>query len=144
MGKNIGHCEFRPCEVQQGGDGNIQTVCIIRYDVGSNTNVCCSDPIFGSKPIHDFKTAFIAIKNFRPMLVRVPLGPGAQDMSTKEHIVLDVDTFDVKASFGADTWGKPRDVELHEDVKLWAEGLRQGGGAGYDSLSVVMYLRSYS
>ncbi|KAI0339793.1 hypothetical protein BDW22DRAFT_544526 [Trametopsis cervina] len=64
------------------------------------------------------------------MLSRVPLGPANEGMSTHGHVVLDVDTFDVKGAIGEDVWGKPVDVELDPDVKLWVEGLREGGGGG--------------
>lgn len=64
------------------------------------------------------------------MLARVPLGDGQKGMSTQAHLVLDVHTFDIKGSIGEDQWGKPSDIELHSDVRLWVDGLRRGGGGG--------------
>lgn len=84
----------------------------------------------GNKPLNERRSAFITMKNFRPMISRVPLGPGGEGMSTKAHLVLDVNTFDVKGAFGEPKWGNPLDIEFSADVKAWVEGLRQGGGAG--------------
>lgn len=70
------------------------------------------------------------MKNFRPMLSRVPLGPGKSGLSNNSHLVLQVDCFNVIAAFGADVWGSPVDVEFNTDIKTWVEGLRQGGGEG--------------
>ncbi|KAI0092925.1 hypothetical protein BDY19DRAFT_920900 [Irpex rosettiformis] len=88
------------------------------------------DPQFGSTPVHQRKTAFITMTKFRPMLSRVPLGPAKQGMSTKAHIVLEVDAFEIIGAFGEDAWGKPVDMEFNQDIKLWVEGMREGGGNG--------------
>ncbi|KAI0690544.1 hypothetical protein BC835DRAFT_176567 [Cytidiella melzeri] len=88
------------------------------------------DPQFGETLIHEWKTAFITIKNFHPRCARIALGPTNQGMSSSEHVFLDVHEFEVKAALGEQTWGKPVDVELHKDIKLWVEGLREGGGQG--------------
>ena len=93
-----------------------------------------SDPSFGETPVHEWKTAFITIKHFRPMLSRVPLGPAQQGMSPEPHIVLEVDSFEIKGSTGVDVWGKPVNAEFNEDVRLWVEGMREGGGNGYVTL----------
>ena len=94
------------------------------------SDIFARDPQFGGTPIHEWKAALVTIKNFRPMLSRVPLGPKIQGMSTNAHLVLEVDVIDVKGAFGEDVWGKPVDVELHPDIKLWVEGLRVSGGDG--------------
>ena len=65
------------------------------------------------------------------MLSRFPLGPANQGMTSKAHIALEVNAFDVKGSFGEEAWGKPMSVEVQQDMKLWVEGLREGGGNGY-------------
>lgn len=44
--------------------------------------------------------------------------------------MLEVHTFDIKGSIAEDQWGKPSDIELHSDVRIWVDGLRRGGGGG--------------
>lgn len=64
------------------------------------------------------------------MLSRFPVGPANQGMTSKAHIVLDINAFEVKGALGQEIWGKPMSVEAHKDIKLWADGLREGGGNG--------------
>lgn len=71
------------------------------------------------------------------MLTRVPR-PDGQGMTPTPRLVLDVKEFEVKGSYGAETWGSPRDVETDERIHEWTEGLKGDGGGGY-----VLEMRSH-
>ena len=86
-------------------------------------------PQFGHISISSYKTAVITMKSFRPMFARVPM-PNGDGMSKYEHLVLDVRTFQLVGSFGANQWDSPKDIETAEDMQLWVQGLRSGNGGG--------------
>lgn len=72
----------------------------------------------------------LTVKNFRPTLTRVPLPNNVRQTTKQSFITLEVDSVDVLGSEGEGQFGRPRDVEEDENVKVWVEGLRVPGGAG--------------
>ncbi len=51
-------------------------------------------------------------------------------MHSYPQLALEVCFFQLKGSMGEPPWGKPKDVETHEDIRAWSEGLKAGGGGG--------------
>ena len=51
-------------------------------------------------------------------------------MDKSEHLALAIGFVHVIGSDHEGTFGSPKDVEKDEDIALWVEGLREGGGAG--------------
>jgi hypothetical protein len=82
------------------------------------------------KPITKYKTAIIQIKDFKPMLRRIPIGKGK--LTSEGMLALDCNYFQTVGSFGEVRFGNPKAIEKHLDLNEWSEGLRQDGGAGYD------------
>ena len=70
------------------------------------------------------------IKHFKPNFARIPRGVGTEGLTQNEHLFLEINEFDLKGSFGDPVWGRPTDVEAVEDMKVWADGIRAGGGGG--------------
>lgn len=69
------------------------------------------------------------IKQFRPMFTRVPLSQGM--MSPSSQLALDVGAFSLQGAFDESVYGSPREVESHDGIREWSEGLRSEGGGGY-------------
>lgn len=85
--------------------------------------------IFAGRNVTTHKTSIITVKQFRPFMTRVPIGP-TKGMSATDHIALDVQEFTLPGAFNEPAWGEPKPVELQPDIHEWVQGLRQSGGAG--------------
>lgn len=91
----------------------------------------------GYESFTDLKTALIQIKQFRPILTRVPV-TYRDGLSAESVVALEVKDFNVKGSLGAERWGSPTDVGTDERILAWTNGLRSDGGGGYVLTSTMI------
>ncbi|KIM45036.1 hypothetical protein M413DRAFT_327654 [Hebeloma cylindrosporum] len=75
------------------------------------------------------KGALVSISKFRPMHSRVPLGKDGK-LTPEAHLALECNSVSVLGASGESTFGNPRPITSHPDVKLWSDSLLHDGGAG--------------
>jgi hypothetical protein len=74
--------------------------------------------------------ALVCIKDFRPILTRVPVGNGVRKNSSQSRLALAVEFIDIVGGAGEQIRAV-QDVETNDKVRRWTEGLREDGGGGY-------------
>ena len=130
LGYHFGQSAFHSSALLKRGRGLVQAVSAVLCVITSpRLTVMNRDPSRSREAFTDLRTAFIQVKSFRPMLTRVP-HPDRVGMSSVSSLALEVNGFDVKGAFGEDCWGSPVDVQAHDDLRAWTEGLRNDGGGG--------------
>ncbi|OCH93719.1 hypothetical protein OBBRIDRAFT_789922 [Obba rivulosa] len=87
------------------------------------------NPAFQGKPLTEYKTALVSVKEFRPFLTRIPAGDG-KSMTSQATLALDANYISLKGSYNVEKWGAPKAIETHEVIREWVEGLRVPGGSG--------------
>ena len=73
------------------------------------------------------KQAIGFIGNFRPIFVRVPMG-GKNGMDQLERFALEVGLIEIVGGDHEGVFGSPRSLEQDEDLRLWANKLREREG----------------
>ena len=95
------------------------------------------------KPISDHKTALVVLRQCRPFFTRVPL-ENKDGMSKSCHLALEVNDFDLKGSYGEDTWGSPKSVETADPICDWVAGLKEDGGGGCVDSAVILAINLHA
>ncbi|KAJ7084319.1 hypothetical protein B0H15DRAFT_389656 [Mycena belliarum] len=93
----------------------------------SKDAVAACEKILGRR-LAETRTALVTIKRFKIVSARVPNRGGG--MSVDAQLALFCESLAVIGSLGENKWGNPRELDSDSDLREWAHGLRQDGGAG--------------
>ncbi|KAH9485318.1 hypothetical protein JR316_0002226 [Psilocybe cubensis] len=112
-----------------------QYIIPVKFTKDAVADYCAARP---GQRLTRHKGAIFRISRFRPISTRIPTTSGT--LTTEPTLVLECSSLVDLGSSGEATFGSPEPILNHPDIRLWNDGLKKDGGAGY----ALVYHHSYS